>query len=200
MKKLVDIIGKEEFEKLSEETQNKLSGKEFIENDGTYIPKAKFDSLNETKKNLESQLKETNDKINELSKVDTSELQSKFDDFKKQHEIDVENLNKEIKERDDKMASMEYEYKLKDFIKNEKFSSKSSKKAYYEDLLSKKLEFDNEGNLTGYDDYKKTYEENDPQAFLKEESNDGRYANTGENHDSKDFDEDAYINKIMGIK
>ena len=95
---------------------------------------------------------------------------------------------------------MEYEYKLKDFIKNEKFSSKSSKKAYYEDLLSKKLEFDNEGNLTGYEDYKKTYEENDPQAFLKEESNDGIYANTGENHDSKDFDEDAYINKIMGIK
>lgn len=193
MKKLVDIIGKEEFEKLSEETQQKWSDKEFIENDGSYIPKAKFDSLNETKKSLENQLKETNEKVQELSKVDSSELQNKLNELQEKYDNDIKTAN-------EKYEAREYEYKLKDFIKNEKFSSKSSQKAYYEDLLSKKFEFDDEGNLKGYDDYKKTYEENDPGAFIKEESNDGVYASTGANHEKSDFDEDAYINKIMGIK
>lgn len=193
MKKLVDIIGKEEFEKLSKETQQKWSDKEFIENDGTYIPKAKFDSLNETKKSLENQLKETNEKVQELSKVDSSELQNKLNELQEKYDNDIKTAN-------EKYEAREYEYKLKDFIKNEKFSSKSSQKAYYEDLLSKKFEFDDEGNLKGYDDYKKTYEENDPGAFIKEESDNGVYASTGADHEKSDFDEDAYINKIMGIK
>ena len=125
MKKLVDIIGKEEFEKLSEETQQKWSDKEFIENDGTYIPKAKFDSLNETKKSLENQLKETNEKVQELSKVDSSELQNKLNELQEKYDNDIKTAN-------EKYEAREYEYRLKDFIKNEKFSSKSSQTAYYD--------------------------------------------------------------------
>ena len=83
MKKLVDIVGKEVFDELPDETKKEYGEKELIINDGTYIPKAKFDNLNETKKNLENQLKETNDKVQELSKVDNKELQTKLDELQK---------------------------------------------------------------------------------------------------------------------
>ena len=68
MKKLEDIVGKEVYESLSEEIKKEYENKELIVNDGNYIPKAKFDNLNEQKKDLENQLKETNDKMQELSK------------------------------------------------------------------------------------------------------------------------------------
>lgn len=193
MKKLVDIIGKEEFEKLSEETQNKLAETEFIENDGTYIPKTKFDNLNQAKKDLENQLKETNEKVQKLSEVNAEELQSKLNELQEKYDND-------LKEANDKYNNREYEYKLQDYIKNEKFSSKSSQKSFYQELLDKKLEFDDNGTLKGYDEYKKSYEENDPGAFLKEESNDGMYVNTGGNHEDKNVEDEAFINKIMGIK
>jgi prolyl-tRNA synthetase len=93
MKKLVDILGKEEFEKLSEETQNKLKETEFIENDGSYIPKTKFDNLNETKKDLENQLKETNEKVQELSKVNNEDLQTKLDELQSKYDEDLKKAN-----------------------------------------------------------------------------------------------------------
>lgn len=193
MKKLVDILGKEEFEKLSEDVQKKYNDTEFIENDGSYIPKTKFDNLNQTKKDLESQLKETNEKVQELSKVDAKELQQKLDELQEKYDND-------LKEANERYDNREYEIKLKDYIKDEKFSSKSSQKAYYKELLDKKLEFDDEGTLKGYDEYKKSYEENDPDAFLKENDNHGIYASTGGNHEGQNADDDAFINQIMGIK
>lgn len=174
MKKLVDIIGKEEFEKLSEETQKKFEKEEFIENDGTYIPKAKFDNLNEQKKDLENQLKETNDKVQELSKVNANEMQQKIDELQKKYDDDTKALN-------DKYNKREYEIKLKDYIKDEKFSSKSSQNSYYEKLLDKNLEFTDDGTLKGYDDFKKEYQEYDPKAFYVEKQ-EGIKVDTGINH------------------
>lgn len=174
MKKLVDIIGKEEFEKLSEETQKKFEKEEFIENDGTYIPKAKFDNLNEQKKDLENQLKETNDKVQELSKVNADEMQQKIDELQNKYDNDTKALN-------DKYNKREYEIKLKDYIKDEKFSSKSSQNSYYEKLLDKNLEFTDDGTLKGYDDFKKEYQEYDPKAFYVEKQ-EGIKVDTGINH------------------
>lgn len=193
MKKLVDIIGKEVFDELPEDTKKEYAEKELIINDGSYIPKAKFDNLNETKKSLENQLKETNDKVQELSKVDTKELQNKLDELQKKYDEDIKTAN-------EKYDAREYEYKLKDYIKNEKFSSKSSQKAYYNDLLSKGLKFDEDGKLKGYEDYKKEYQENDPQAFIDETKQNQMYADTGDDHEKKEKDEEAFINSVMGIK
>lgn len=181
------------FEELPEDTKKEYAEKELIINDGTYIPKAKFDNLNETKKSLENQLKETNDKVQELSKVDTKELQNKLDELQKKYDEDIKTAN-------EKYDAREYEYKLKDYIKNEKFSSKSSQKAYYNDLLSKGLKFDEDGKLKGYEDYKKEYQENDPQAFIDETKQNQMYADTGDDHEKKEKDEEAFINSVMGIK
>lgn len=192
MKKLVDIIGKEVYESLSDEIKKEYDEKELIINDGTYIPKAKFDSLNETKKDLENQLKETNDKVQELSKVDTEELKQQIENLQKKYEEDTKALNSKYEAR-------EYDIKLNDYTKDLKFSSNSARKSFMSDLKAKELKFE-EDKLVGFDDFVNSYKESDPSAFIEEKKEEPSVTvNTGDSHNDKEDTDDAFINKIMGL-
>ena len=192
MKKLVDIIGKEVYEGLSEEIKKEYDDKELIINDGSYIPKSKFDNLNETKKDLENQLKETNDKVQELSKVDTEELKKQIADLQKKYEEDTKELN-------NKYEAREYDIKLNDYAKDLKFSSNSAKKSFMNDLKAKELKFEDD-KLVGFDDFVSSYKENDPTAFVEEKKEDPSVkVNTGDSHNDKEDTDDAFINKVMGL-
>lgn len=192
MKKLVDIVGKEVYDGLSEEIKKEYAEKELIINDGTYIPKAKFDSLNETKKDLENQLKETNDKMQELSKVDTEDLKQQIVDLQKKYEEDTKALNSKYEAR-------EYDIKLNDYTKDLKFSSNSAKKSFMSDLKAKELKFE-EDKLVGFDDFVNSYKESDPTAFIEEKKEEPSVTvNTGDSHNDKEDTDDAFINKVMGL-
>lgn len=193
MKKLVDIIGKEVYDNLSDEVKKQYGEKELIINDGTYIPKAKFDNLNETKKDLENQLKETNDKLQELSKVDTEELNQKIADLQKKYDEDTKALNEKYDKR-------EYDIKLNDYAKDLKFSSNSARKSFMNELKEKELKFEND-KLVGFDDFVDSYKENDPSAFIEEKKEEPSViVNTGDNHNDKVDTDDAFINKVMGLE
>lgn len=192
MKKLVDIVGKEVFEGLSEEVKKQYEEKELIINDGTYIPKSKFDNLNEQKKDLEVKLKETNDKVQELSKVDTDELKKQIEDLQKKYEEDTKELN-------NKYEAREYDIKINDYAKNLKFSSNSARKSFMNDLKAKELKFEDD-KLVGFDDFVNSYKENDPTAFMEEKEEEPSVkVSTGDNHDDKENSDDAFINRIMGL-
>lgn len=192
MKKLVDIVGKEVYEGLSDEIKKEYGEKDLIINDGNYIPKAKFDSLNEQKKDLENQLKETNDKMQELSKVDTEELKQQIIDLQKKYEDDTKALNSKYEAR-------EYDIKLNDYTKDLKFSSNSAKKSFMSDLKAKELKFEDD-KLVGFDDFVNSYKESDPTAFMEEKEEEPSVkVNTGDNHDDKENSDDAFINRIMGL-
>ena len=192
MKKLVDIVGKEVYESLSEEVRKQYDEKELIINDGTYIPKAKFDNLNEQKKDLENQLKETNDKMQELSKVDTEELKKQIADLQNKYEEDTKALNEKYQLR-------EYDIKLNDYAKDLKFSSNSARKSFMSDLKAKELKFEDD-KLVGFDDFVNSYKENDPNAFIEEKKEEPSVTvNTGDNHNDKEDTDDAFINKVMGL-
>lgn len=192
MKKLVDIVGKEVYDGLSEEIKKEYAEKELIINDGTYIPKAKFDSLNETKKDLENQLKETNDKMQELSKVDTEELKQQIIDLQKKYEEDTKALNSKYEAR-------EYDIKLNDYAKDLKFSSNSARKSFMNDLKEKELKFEDD-KLVGFDDFVNSYKESDPDAFIEEKKEEPSVTvNTGDSHSDKEDTDDAFINKVMGL-
>ena len=192
MKKLVDIVGKEVYEGLSDDIKKEFDEKELIINDGTYIPKAKFDSLNEQKKDLENQLKETNDKMQELSKVDTEDLKKQIVDLQKKYEEDTKELNKKYEAR-------EYDIRLNDYTKDLKFSSNSAKKSFMNDLKAKELKFE-EDKLVGFDDFVNSYKESDPSAFIEEKKEDPSVtANTGDNHNDSGNTDDDFINKVMGL-
>ena len=192
MKKLVDIIGKEVYEGLSDEIKKEYDVKELLINDGSYIPKAKFDSLNEQKKDLENQLKETNDKMQELSKVDTEELKKQIVDLQKKYEEDTKALNTKYEAR-------EYDIKLNDYAKDLKFSSNSARKSFMNDLKAKDLKFEND-KLVGFDDFVNSYKETDPTAFIEETKTEPSVTvNTGDTHNGELDADDAFINKVMGL-
>ena len=192
MKKLVDIIGKEIYESLSDDIKKQYDEKELIINDGTYIPKAKFDNLNEQKKDLENQLKETNDKMQELSKVATEELKKQIADLQNKYEEDTKALNEKYQLR-------EYDIKLNDYAKDLKFSSNSARKSFMSDLKAKELKFEDD-KLVGFDDFVNSYKENDPNAFMEEKKEEPSVTvNTGDNHNDKEDTDDAFINKVMGL-
>lgn len=192
MKKLVDIIGKEAYESLSEDIKKQYDEKELIINDGTYIPKAKFDNLNEQKKDLENQLKETNDKVQELSKANTEELKKQIEDLQNKYEEDTKALNEKYDKR-------EYDIKLNDYAKDLKFSSNSARKSFMNDLKAKELKFEDD-KLVGFDDFVNSYKENDPNAFMEEKKEEPSVTvNTGDSHNDKEDTDDAFINKVMGL-
>ena len=191
MKKLVDIVGKEVYDGLSEEIKKEYAEKELIINDGTFIPKQKFDNLNEQKKDLENQLKETNDKMQELSKVDTEELKQQIIDLQKKYEEDTKALNSKYEAR-------EYDIKLNDYAKDLKFSSNSARKSFMNDLKEKELKFEDD-KLVGFDDFVNSYKESDPDAFIEEKKEEPSVTvNTGDDHNDKGNDDD-FVNRVMGL-
>lgn len=164
-------------EELYNQVKEKIGDKELFVNDGTYIPKKKFDDLNEDKKAIKSQLDEANKKIEELSKVNADDLQKEIDNWKTKYEEDTKKLNDDI-------AKREREYVINDLVRDIKFTSESAKKAFTEELSSKDLKIE-DGKLIGFDDYLSSYKKNDPKAFAEEKQEQKPSISLGGEHGSQ---------------
>ena len=185
-----EILGQEIYETLTDEQKKTFEGKEyFLSSDGNYIPKAKFDNLNETNKDLKKQLEDTNTKLQELSKANPDDLNKKITELQEKYDNDTKALN-------DKIVAQEYNYKINDYVKDLKFSSNSAKRTFIEDLKAKNLQFEND-KLVGFDDFKKSYEESDPNTFLNESKIN---VNTGVDHNNTNNNDDDFVKKVMGLK
>jgi predicted phage tail protein len=185
--KMKELLGEELYNQVKE----KIGDKELIINDGTYIPKAKFDDLNNDKKDLKKQLDEANTKIESLSKVNTEDLQKEIDDWKTKYETDTNALN-------DKISKREREYIINDLTRDIKFSSNSAKKSFMEDLANKDLKIEN-GKMLGFDDYLTSYKEQDAGAFLTEKP-ESKDIDLGDNHNSKPEEDLSHERKILGLE
>lgn len=151
-----------------------------------------IETLTTEKEGIKKQLEEANNQIQSFKDVNVEDLNNQIKEWEDKYNQDTENLKNELSKKD-------YDYKLKDLTNGLKFSSNGAKRAFLEDLKEKGLEFNEEGVLVGFDDFKKSYEETDPDAFYQEEEKEeGFIANTGAGHEDKSED-DAFINKIMGI-
>ena len=151
-----------------------------------------IETLTTEKDGIQQQLEEANKQIQSFKDIDVENLNNQIAEWETKYNQDTENLKNELSKKD-------YDYKLKDLTNSLKFSSNGAKRAFLEDLKEKGLEFNEDGELEGFEDFTKSYQETDPDAFLKEEEkSDGFMASTGAEHDDKSED-DAFINKIMGI-
>lgn len=151
-----------------------------------------IETLTTEKEGIEKQLEDANKQIQSFKDVDVDNLNNQIKEWETKYNQDTENLKNELSKK-------EYDYKLRDLTNTLKFSSNGAKRAFLEDLKEKGLEFDDKGKLVGFDDFTESYKETDPDAFYKEEEKDeGFVANTGATHDDKN-DDDAFVNKIMGI-
>lgn len=107
LEKLKKLIGEEAYKKVEAD----LNGKELIINDGTYIPKDKFDKLNDEKKDLQKE----KDKLTGDLKTAQDDLKKIQDENKKGKssvEEQVAELNKKLQEQNDKIAAKDRELQL----------------------------------------------------------------------------------------
>lgn len=153
---LKELLGEELFNQVTE----KLGDKKIdIVNDGNWIPKDKFNSLNETKKDLETQLNTANTTIADLKKAnkDNEELQSKI----QQYEKDLETLKAES---ETKIKNLTLDNAIKLALKDNK--------AKFDDLLigkvdREKLVIKEDGTIEGLDEQIKGLKETYKDLFVE---------------------------------
>lgn len=73
-------------------------------------------------------------------------------------------------EYEKKLADQAYEFALKQKVESLKFSSNSAKKAFMADAMKEEMKI-KDGELQGFDNFVKSYKENDAGAFISEEPN-----------------------------
>lgn len=95
-------------EELYNQVTSKLGDKKIMVDDGNFIPKARFDKVNDQKKELETQLKTSSETIENLKKnnSDNQTLQNTISE----HEKTIANLKKEAEDKD-------FNYSLRDALK-----------------------------------------------------------------------------------
>lgn len=154
--------------------------------------KKENEKLRTEKEGLETQLTEANSKIESFKEVDVEKIKAEVDEWKEKYETDTKNLK-------DSLTQKDYDYKVNELTNNLRFSSNSAKRTFIEDLKEKGLKLEN-NNLLGFDDFVKSYQETDPEAFIQESPAEVEvFTSTGGEHTEDTSDEDAFIDKVMGL-
>jgi len=116
MEFLKEVIGDELYGKLTEALKGKEKEIELINaRDGSYIPKGKFNEINDSNKSLKDQLKERDDQLKALKgdSLTTVELKQKIED--------LETANKEAtKVHDLAVKTLQKDYAVKDALREAK--------------------------------------------------------------------------------
>lgn len=91
-------------------------------------------------------------------------------------DTDLENLRGQLSSRDTdlenlqgQMSAQQYNYAVKDAISGLRFSSHAAQKAFTDSLTQKGLKLEDD-KLVGFEDYVAEYKNDDPGAFLQDES------------------------------
>jgi uncharacterized protein with gpF-like domain len=155
---LKELLGEE----LHEQVTAKLGDKELaVINDGSYIPKRKFDELNDDKKELKRQLEERDNQLKELgSQAEGNEALTK-----QINQLKEENAN-QATAYEKKLQDQLFDTKLDDALCDAKAKKLKAVKALL-DLESIKLDGD---KLLGLEDQLKKVIEEDSYLFSVEES------------------------------
>lgn len=151
---LKGILGEAYTEEIDKQVSDEI-GKGFI-------ARADFNTVNETKKGLEKQLIDANKAIDDMKALDVDGMKKAAEEWKEKYENDTATLKADLE-------ASKYAHTIDTLSLKEKFTSEAARKAFVNDLITKKLPIE-EGKLVGYDDFKKSYMEADPGAFAAEEA------------------------------
>ena len=133
---LKELLGEELYSQVTE----KLGDKKIMVDDGNFIPKSRFDQVNQAKKELEVQLKERDTQLADLSK-NNKDNESLLNQIK-----DLQALNKQTTtDYENKINQMQFDYALDGALTNAKSKNNKALKALL-DMNSIKYQ---EGKLEG---------------------------------------------------
>lgn len=154
MADLKEILGEELYKSVTE----KLGDKKIdIVSDGEWIPKDKFNSINEDNKTLKGQIAERDKQLKELSEKATGNdtLKQEIEALKVKNKETVENYEKAIK---DKELNYALDIKLKE-------AKVRNTKAIMALLNTSEIKLDEKGSVLGIEEQLKTLRESDPYLF-----------------------------------
>lgn len=109
---------------------------------------------------LKTQLTEANGEIQSYKDMDVEGIKTKVGEWETKYNTDTQALK-------DQLAEKEYEYSVNGAVAGLQFTSESARRSFISDLTAKKLPLQG-GKLLGLEDFKKTYQEQDPGAFVPE--------------------------------
>lgn len=119
--------------------------------------KSKDDLLNETKTQIE---KFKGMDIEGIQKQ-AEEWKNKYTEFENQTKSEKENFQKQLQEKD-------YEFAVKEFVGQHKFTNDFVKNAFIEDFKKQGFKLQEDGKLLGADDYIKGFQEKNQGVFVVE--------------------------------
>lgn len=133
---LKELLGEELYSQVTE----KLGDKKIMVDDGNFIPKSRFDQVNQAKKELEVQLKDRDTQLADLSK-NNKDNENLLNQIK-----DLQALNKQTTtDYENKINQMQFDYALDGALTNAKSKNNKALKALL-DMDSIKYQ---EGKLEG---------------------------------------------------
>lgn len=158
MPKLSEILG-EAYSQIPEELQTKYKDIDLVDSSG-YVEKNKFDGVNNQLTDLQTQIKERDKQLKELSsKVgDNEELKTQIEE--------LQNKNKTAKEEyEAKISKMQFDYALEKALGKAGAKNNKAVKAL---LDSEKIKLDGE-TLIGLDEQLSSLKTSDPYLFADEQ-------------------------------
>ncbi|WP_290454748.1 phage scaffolding protein [Romboutsia ilealis] len=149
---LKELLGDELYSQVTE----KLGDKKIMVDDGNFIPKSRFDQVNQAKKDLEVQLKDRDTQLADLSK-NNKDNESLLNQIK-----DLQALNKQTTtDYESKINQMKFDHALEGALNNAKCKNSKALRALL-DIDNVKL---NEGKLEGLEEQLNKLKESDSYLF-----------------------------------
>jgi len=156
------------------ESAMKNSGSKLVDlSEGKYVSVNKYnndlqsrdsqiETLNNTLSERDNDLANLKEKL-ESAGVDSTKIATLTNDLTAlQNKYDAD--TKQYREQLDHQA---YEFAVKEFANNKKFSSQAAKRDFTQSMIAKALEY-KDGEILGADDFLSEYEENNTDAFISE--------------------------------
>ncbi len=169
--KLKELIGEDLFKKV----ESDLSGKELIINDGSYIPKEKFDKLNDEKKDLQKEKDKLTGDL-KTAQDDLKKIKDEKDNNNKSVEDKIADLTKKIDEQNNKIAAKDKELQvakkegiLKDSLTAAGVTNPKNLKLLMKEFELDKVELTEDGKIKGFDDTIKKLQEDYKPLFGEEQ-------------------------------
>ena len=205
LKKLKELIGEDAFKKVEAD----LGTKDLIVNDGSYIPKEKFDKLNDEKKDL---VKDKDKLTGDLQKAqdDLKKIKDEKDNNNKTVEDKIADLTKKIDEQNNKIAAKDKELKLakyegilKDSLTAAGVTNPKNLKLLMREFDLEKVELTEDGKIKGFDDSIKKLQE-DYKHLFGEDNFSGTPPNKnkkeGDSNDKEMSTEEFFESEVFGSK
>ena len=170
------ILTYDQFEALAKENSAKFADL----SDGKYVSKSKYDSdikaVNQQVETLNEQIETLNGTITTRDE-DLANLQkqlelagedkTKLDDLSASMSDLQAKYDADTKSYQDKLRQQSYEFAVKEYANQQKFSSKASKRDFIRAMLDKGLQMEGD-TLIGGDDFLKAYAQENEDAFFVE--------------------------------